>query len=93
MITIILGVAMSLAALAFAAAVVAAIQIVSLAPKGKKLTTYGQLGWWQFERIRATVGPAGDLPIRTYQRAFVVFLAIVVLAAIGGTLLGAQAQN
>jgi hypothetical protein len=93
MITIVLGVALSLAALAFAAAVIAAFQIVALAPKGQKLATYGQLGWWQFDKIRATVGPAGDLPLRTYQRAFVVFMVIVVLAAIGGTLLGAQAQN
>ena len=93
MISIVLSVMMLLAVLAFAAAVIAAVQIVTLAPKGQKLTTYGQLGWWQFDKIRATVGPAGDVPIRTYQRAFVVFMVIVVLAAVGGTLLGAQAQN
>ena len=93
MITIVLGVAFALAALAFAAAVIAAFQIVSLAPKGRRMQTYGQLGWWQFDKIRATVGPTGDLPIRTYQRAFVVFMVIIVLAAIGGALLGAQAQN
>jgi hypothetical protein len=93
MIPIVLGVALMLAALAFFAAVIAAIQIVALAPKGQKITTYGQLGWWQFDKIRATVGPAADLPIRTYQRAFVVFITIVILAALGGTLLGAQAQN
>ena len=93
MISIVLGAMMLLVAMAFVVAVIAAVQIVALAPKGQKLTTYGQLGWWQFDKIRATIGPAADLPIRTYQRAFVVFMVIVVLAAVGGTLLGAQAQN
>jgi hypothetical protein len=93
MVPIVVGVMMLLAMVAFFVAVIAAIQIVGLAPGGQKLTTYGQLGWWQFDRIRATIGPGGDLPIRTYQRAFIVFMLIVVLAAIGGTLLGAQAQN
>ena len=93
MISIVLGVALLFAALSFVAAVIAAVQIVALAPKGQKLKTYGQLGWWQFDRVRQTTGPAGDLPIRTYQRAFIVFIVIVVLAALGGTLLGAQAQK
>jgi len=93
MIPILLGVMMLLVAVAFLVAVTAAVQIVALAPRGLKLTTYGQLGWWQFDKIRATVGPGGDLPIRTYQRAFLVFMVIVVLAVIGGTLLGAPAQN
>jgi hypothetical protein len=93
MIPILLGVMVLLVAVAFLVAVTAAVQIVALAPRGQKLTTYGQLGWWQFDKIRATVGPGGDLPIRTYRRAFLVFMVIIVLAAIGGTLLGAQAQN
>ena len=93
MIPILLGVMVLLVAVAFLVAVTAAVQIVALAPRGQKLTTYGQLGWWQFDKIRATIGPAADLPIRTYQRAFIVFMVIVVLAAVGGTLLGAQAQN
>jgi hypothetical protein len=93
MISILLSVAMLLVAFSWVIAVIAAIQIVGLAPKGEKIRTYGQLGWWQFDKIRATIGPAADPHIRTYQRAFVAFFIIVILAAVGGVLLGAQAQN
>jgi hypothetical protein len=57
------------------------------------MRTYGQLGWWQLDKIRATIGPPADLPIRTYQRAFIVFIVIVILGAAGGVLLGGQAQT
>jgi hypothetical protein len=90
---IFIGVLGLLVIVAWVAAVMAALQIVGLAPKGEKLRTYGQLGWWQFDKIRATIGPAADLPIRTYQRAFIVFIVIVVLGAAGGVLLGTQPQN
>lgn len=90
---IIIGVLGLLVIVAWIVAVMAAIQIVGLAPKGEKIRTYGQLGWWQFDKIRATIGPAADLPIRTYQRAFVVFIVIVVLGAVSGVLLGTQAQT
>jgi len=93
MISILLGVLMLLVAMSWIIAVISAIQIVGLAPKGEKLRTYGQLGWWQFDKIRATVGAAADRHIRTYQRAFAAFFIIVILAAVGGVLLGAQAQN
>lgn len=92
-IPIIIGVAGLLVVMSWVVAIVAAIQIVGLAPKGQKIRTYGQLGWWQFDKIRATIGPAADLPIRTYQRAFIVFIVIVVLGAAGGVLLGAQPQT
>jgi hypothetical protein len=90
---ILIGVLGLLVIVAWVAAVMAALQIVGLAPKGEKMRTYGQLGWWQFDKIRATIGPAADLPIRTYQRAFIVFIVIVVLGAAGGVLLGTQPQT
>ena len=59
---------------AWVIAVFAAIQLVRLAPKGEKLKTYGKLGWWQFDEIRKTIGPAADQPIRVYQRAFIAYI-------------------
>ncbi len=90
---ILIGVAGLMVVMSWIVALVSAIQIVSLAPKGQKLRTYGQLGWWQFDKIRATVGSAADLPIRTYQRAFIAFLTLVILGAVAGVFLGGQAQT
>lgn len=90
---ILIGVLGLLVVVAWIVAVMAAIQIVNLAPRGEKIRTYGQLGWWQFDKIRATIGPAAELPIRTYQRAFIVFIVIVILGAAGGVLLGGQART
>jgi hypothetical protein len=93
LVPILVGVAGLLVVVAWIVAIMSAIQIVSLAPKGEKIRTYGQLGWWQFDKIRATIGPAADQPIRAYQRAFIVFIVIVILGAAAGVLLGAQAQT
>ena len=78
---------------AWVIAVFAAIQLVRLAPKGEKLKTYGKLGWWQFDEIRKTIGPAADQPIRVYQRAFIAFIGLVFAAMIAGVALGAMTQN
>jgi hypothetical protein len=50
-------------------------------PRRREDQSYGQLGWWQFDKIRAAVGPAAEQPIRTYRRAFIVFIVIVILGA------------
>lgn len=84
-----------LAALGFFAwgiAIISAVRIVAAAPKGERLGTYGKIGWWQFAEIRHALGPSVDPHIRAYQRAFITFIACVVLAMIAGTLLGMQAQ-
>ena len=74
-------------------AVISAIQLMRLAPKGQKLKIYGKLGWWQFDEIRKTVGPAAEQPIRVYQRAFVAFIGLVLVAMIAGTLLGGLSSS
>ncbi|MEO6013717.1 MAG: hypothetical protein ABIQ30_09070 [Devosia sp.] len=75
------------AVFAWGLAVVSAIRIVRLAPAGQRFKTYGQLGWWQFGRVRAAIGPAADQHIRTYQRAFIAFIVCVFVAfAVGGVL-------
>ena len=93
MITILLSVVAALAFFAWGIAVLSAIRIVGLAPKGQKLSTYGKLGWWQFGEIRTALGAAAEPHIRSYHRAFVTFLGLILVAMIAGTLLGAAAQN
>ena len=93
MITIVLTIMAALGFFAWGIAVLSAIRIVSLAPKGERVRTYGKIGWWQFAEIRENLGPAVEPHIRAYQRAFIVFLTLVILAMIAGTLLGATAQN
>jgi len=92
-ITIVLTIMAALGFFAWGIAVLSAIRIVSLAPKGERVRTYGKIGWWQFAEIRESLGPAVEPHIRAYQRAFIVFLTLVILAMIAGTLLGATAQN
>jgi hypothetical protein len=93
MITIVLTVLAALGFFAWGIAVLSAIRIVSLAPKGQKLSIYGKVGWWQFDQIRSTLGPAVEPHIRAYQRAFVMFIGLVLVAMIVGTLLASTAQN
>jgi hypothetical protein len=92
-ITIVLSIASLLGFFAWVIAVVSAIRIVSLAPKGRKLATYGRVGWWQFDAIRGELGTAVEPHITAYQRAFIAFFALILVAMIVGTLLGATAQN
>jgi hypothetical protein len=66
-----------LAVVAWIVAVVSAVRIIGLAPRGQRIRNYVRLGWWQFADIRQDLGPAVDLHIRTYQRAFVVFFACI----------------
>ena len=92
MVTIVLSVLAALGFFAWGVAVLSAIRIVSLAPKGQKLSIYGQVGWWQFDKIRAALGPDADPHIRAYQRAFLAFIGCVLIAMVAGTLFAAQAQ-
>jgi hypothetical protein len=93
MIGILLGVLGTLALFSWVVALISAIRVVSLAPKGKKFSVYGKLGWWKFDDIRALIGPTVEPHIRTYQRAFVAFIACVIISIVGGGLLSAVAQN
>ena len=93
MITLVLTIVAALGFFAWGIAVLSAIRIVSLAPKGQKLSIYGKVGWWQFAEIRKALGPDVDPHIRAYQRAFIAFIGLILIAMVAGTLLGATAQN
>jgi hypothetical protein len=93
MLSIVIGILGLFAVVAWVVAVMSAIQIVRMAPAGEKLRTYGRLGWWKFDVIRQQIGDAVDLPIRSYQRAFVAFFICVLASIVIGGLLGVTAQN
>ena len=89
MLTILIPLAAILAFGAWVTAVFSAISLVSLAPKGQKLSTYFALGWWRFETIRTRIGPAAEPHLRRYRLVFIGFFAMIlgiVGAFIGGTL-------
>lgn len=86
--TIILTVMAALGFFAWGIALLSAFRIVSLAPKGQKLSIYGKVGWWQFGEIRAALGPQVEPHIRSYKRAFLVFIGMVLLAMVAGTVAG-----
>ncbi len=62
--------------------VISAAQIYRLAPPGRKIETYFDLGWWRFGKIRALIGPAAEPHIRRYRSGFLVFFAIILCVMI-----------
>jgi hypothetical protein len=69
------------ALIAFIAWVLAAfstLNVVNLAPKGEKLTSYFQLGLWQFASLEARLGPQVRPHLTCYKRAFFAFCAVIV---------------
>ena len=76
-----------LAIVAVAAWLVAAASAVTLlgrAPLGGRFATLMDLGWWRFNAIEGRIGPAAQVPIARYRKAFFLFFACV-LAAIATT--------
>jgi hypothetical protein len=93
MLPVVLGAIGLVAVLSWIVAVIAAIQIVGLAPKGTKIRNYYRLGWWKFADIKTDIGPAADIHIRTYQRAFIAFFVCVLGLAVVMVFLGAAQQT
>ena len=82
MLTILIPLAAILAFGAWVTAVFSAISLVSLAPKGQKLSTYFALGWWRFETIRTRIGPAAEPHLKHYRTAFILFFAVIISMAV-----------
>lgn len=79
---ILAGVIGLFASLSWIIAVIQAIRIVQMAPKGQKLGSYFALGWWKFDQIEAKAGPASAPVLQTYKRAVIAFLAFVILGVV-----------
>ncbi len=71
---------------AWLTAAVSAISLVRLAPRGKRLSTYFDLGWWRFAKIAATIGPPAAPYSTRYKWSVVVFFGCVVLGMAVATL-------
>src|SRR5215217_604577 len=80
--TILVGVIGLFAILSWVVAVIQALQIVRLAPKGERLGSYFALGWWKFDKIEAMAGPASVPHLQIYKRAVAAFLVFVVLGVV-----------
>ena len=93
MIGIILSVVAVLAVFSWIIVAISVVRILMLAPKGKKVAVYGNLGWGKFDDIRAIVGPAADPHIRAMKRAGIAFVACVLIGMGLGAILGALSQN
>ena len=79
---ILAGVLGLFAVLSWIIAVIQAIRIVQLAPKGERLGSYFALGWWKFDQIQAKAGPASIPVLQTYKRAVIAFLVFVILGVV-----------
>jgi Na+-driven multidrug efflux pump len=79
---ILAGVIGLFASLSWIIAVIQAIRIVKLAPKGEKLGSYFALGWWKFDQIAAKAGPESLPVLETYKRAVIAFLVFVILGVL-----------
>jgi hypothetical protein len=77
LIHVVLFAAALMAFIAWAVAVLNALNITSLAPPGEKLSTYFKLGMWRFTEIEARLGPAVKPHLKRYKRAFFVFFAVI----------------
>ena len=77
LIHVVLFAAALVAFIAWAMAVLAAINVVSLAPQGEKLSAYFQLGMWRFAALESRLGAAVRPHITRYKRAFFVFFAVI----------------
>jgi hypothetical protein len=68
-----------MAFIAWAVALMTALSVVRLAPRGQKLASYLQLGWWRFAALEQRLGPPVLPMIKRYRRAFIVFFGVLLV--------------
>ena len=61
-----------------------AMTLVSIAPRGGRLATLNDLGFWRFAAIEARVGPDALTPIDRYRKAFIAFFLCILAGALAG---------
>ncbi len=74
-------------------AVISAIAVVQLAPRGEKLASLFRLGWLRFSTLSAQLGPAALPHLARYRMAMFGFMACVIAAAAMSILLAAERSN
>ncbi|MGE3832055.1 MAG: hypothetical protein AB7F76_13750 [Parvibaculaceae bacterium] len=77
-----------MAFIAWAVALMTALSVIRLAPRGQKIASYFQLGWFRFAALEQRLGPQVQPLIRRYRRAFIVFFGVllVLLLIVFGTI-------
>jgi hypothetical protein len=65
---------------AWAVAAWSAIALIGLAPKGQRLATYRNLGWWRHREIVSAIGPAAGPHVARYRKAFMAFFGLLLCA-------------
>ncbi|HHY49205.1 MAG TPA: hypothetical protein GYA10_05605 [Alphaproteobacteria bacterium] len=83
----------AIAAVAWVFALVSAIRVVSAARPGQGARAFMALGWWQFDKVRSLTTPASQVHVRNYVRAFIAFMAAVLLIAATSALVSATAPT
>lgn len=63
--------------LAWCIAAWSTLSILRVAPKGGKLQTYFDIGWWRFEKVRATVGSAAEPHLARYRLSCLLFFVLI----------------
>lgn len=62
---------------AWLVAVISAISILGLTPKGSKLKACFDLGWWRFDKLRTLIGPAAEPHLKRYRLSLLAFFALI----------------
>lgn len=78
MLPVLLPMLMVVSVAAWVLAVWSALSIVRLAPQGRKIRAYFDLGLWRFERVRALTGPDAEVHLKRYRLAFFAFFAVII---------------
>jgi len=81
------------AVVAWFTAVISALAIVQLAPRGEKLSSLFRLGWLRFSTLGAQLGPTALPHLARYRLGMFGFMACVIAAAGMGILLAAERSN
>jgi hypothetical protein len=78
---------------AWIVALVSALSILNLVPSGQKLSAWFQIGWWQFDKIKAVAGPAAEPHIKRYTMAFLTFFGAILASFVVVALTISATQN
>jgi hypothetical protein len=93
---VLIAVLVILALVAFVAwftAVISAIAIFQLAPRGEKLSSLFRLGWLRFSTLSTQLGPSALPHLARYRVALFGFMACVIAMAVLSILLAAERSN
>ena len=81
------------AVVAWFTAVISAIAVVQLAPRGEKLSSLFRLGWLRFSTLTTQLGPAAVPHLARYRMAMCGFMACIIAMVTLSILLTAERSN